>query len=317
MPSTDPSKFQRILETRLTQMAGELQYAFEAEVVSQTAAAVRSLSAEIATGVRVALAEELNQWVRRVRQAASPEEAAVALADGAVSFAGGAAVFRVAGGMARAMEARGAALGGMEIPLAAAPALATAVETRDPVMAMAGGAEIPASLREAIGAGAEDKVLVVPVVAEGSVTALLLAWGAAHPAALELVAQLAAVAFPAPPPPPPVAAELVTIAPAPARAAWEDLSPEEQKLHLAAQRFARVRVAEMRLYHAEAVEEGRRGRDLYHALREPVDSAREAFRRKFVAASPTMADYLHLEMLRTLGENDIALLGHDYPGSLV
>ena len=292
-----------------------MQYAFEAEVVSRTAAAVRSLSCEIATGVRVALAEELNQLVRRVRQAAGPEEAAVALADGAVLFAGGAAVFRVEGDMARAMEVRGAALGGMEIPLDTAAALATAVETRDPVMAMAGGAQIPASLREAIGAGAEDKVLVVPVVAEGSVTALLLAWGAVHPAALELVAQLAAVAFPAPPPP--VAAELVTIAPAPARTAWEDLSPEEQKLHLAAQRFARVRVAEMRLYHAEAVEEGRRGRDLYRALREPVDSAREAFRRKYVAASPTMVDYLHLEMLRTLGENDIALLGRDYPGSLV
>jgi hypothetical protein len=98
--------------------------------------------------------------------------------------------------------------------------------------------------------------------------------------------------------------------------AWDRLSAEEQRLHLRAQRFARVRVAEMRLYHAAEVRAGRSRRAVYDALREPIDAARETFRASYFAPCPSMVDYLHLEMVRTLANDDPELLGEIYPGIL-
>jgi hypothetical protein len=97
---------------------------------------------------------------------------------------------------------------------------------------------------------------------------------------------------------------------------WWDLSPKEQQQHLAAQRFARVQVAEMRLARPDAVRSGRVARDLYGAFKESVDAAREGFREKHMA-SPTMVDYLHLELVRSLAHDDANLLGPSYPGPLV
>jgi hypothetical protein len=98
---------------------------------------------------------------------------------------------------------------------------------------------------------------------------------------------------------------------------WWELTPHERQLHLAAQRFARLHVAEMRLYRLDAVRSGRARLDLYDALRDSIDTAREGFRQKFIGASTTMVDYLHLELLRSLADDDPHLLGHEYPGPLV
>ena len=97
---------------------------------------------------------------------------------------------------------------------------------------------------------------------------------------------------------------------------WAELTPQERQLHLAAQRFARLHVAEMRLYRIDAVRSGRARLDLYDALRDSIDTAREGFRQKFIGPSKTMVDYLHLELLRSLADDDPHLLGHEYPGPL-
>ena len=58
-------------------------------------------------------------------------------------------------------------------------------------------------------------------------------------------------------------AELVSIAPSgqkPVTVAWTSLTREQQELHQRAQRFARVQVAEIRLYKSENVKKGRAGR---------------------------------------------------------
>jgi len=99
--------------------------------------------------------------------------------------------------------------------------------------------------------------------------------------------------------------------------AWETLSSEDQQIHLRAQRFARVQVAEMRLYEADAVQSGRVRGDLYDALRKPIDAARESFREQFFSRCESMVDYLHLELMRTLAHDDPDLFGKDYPGPLV
>jgi hypothetical protein len=85
----------------------------------------------------------------------------------------------------------------------------------------------------------------------------------------------------------------------------------------AAQRFARVRVAEIQLYHAAAMKTGRASGDVYSALRTQIDAAREAYREKFLTPVNGTADYLHAEFVRTLANDDEALLGPGYPGPLV
>jgi hypothetical protein len=93
------------------------------------------------------------------------------------------------------------------------------------------------------------------------------------------------------------------------------MPPSEQQLHLRAQRFARVQAAEMRLYHADVVQSGRTHRNIYELLRQPIDSARETFRVQFFSC-PSMVDYLHLELTRTLANDETDLLGSSYPGPL-
>jgi hypothetical protein len=96
--------------------------------------------------------------------------------------------------------------------------------------------------------------------------------------------------------------------------------------HLQAQRFARVRVAEMALYQASQVKAGRLARNLYGTLRIQIDEARTGFQQKFLTATSLTAtsltattgipDYLHQEMVLVLAQNDTSLLGPDYPGPL-
>ena len=149
----------------------------------------------------------------------------------------------------------------------------------------------------------------------------LYSWGAAQTAALELLCQVAAavwtgmepVAVTAPVP------ELVQIAGAERRSrpTWDSLPVAEQQVHLKAQRFARVQVSEMRLNQAQAVQAGRTRHDLYGALREAIDGVRERFRVQYFAACPSMVDYLHLEIVRILANDDAGALGKDYPGPLL
>jgi len=282
---------------------------------------------------RLECAAELNQAVRRIRQAASQEELWSTVADVAAQFSGGAALLCLGGDNARVEKVRGAELAGViEVSLAAAPALAGAVASKDPVIAAAVASEVSAPLFDLLGQTSCDRVSIFPVVRRDTVVALIYAWGAVEAAAVELLAQAAGAGWiepepelpppppPAPMPPPPVtepapATPLVTLQPA-ARA-WDNLTAAEQQVHLRAQRHARVQVSEMRLFHSDEVQAGRSRRDLYGSLRTQIDTARESFRQKFFANCPSMVDYLHLEMLRTLANDDAELLGKDYPGPLV
>lgn len=93
-------------------------------------------------------------------------------------------------------------------------------------------------------------------------------------------------------------------------------APREEK-DLRAQRFARVRVAEIQLYHAAQMKNGRAAGDVYAALKSQMDAARDAYREKFLTPMNGTADYLHAEFVRTLANDDAALLGPGYPGPLV
>lgn len=311
MPPSAPSSLRQLIETRLAEFSAELE----------------TLFSEAREKSRGEIADQLNQAVRRIRQAQDREALAATLVDAASAAGAGAALFRVEGGEARGMCARGAGdaaaerFGSLAVPLSGAPALATAVESRDPVTAVTTAQEISEEVWALFEHSTEGRVSVYPLVVRDEVPALLYVWGPVQPEAVELLAQVAAAVWTGLEPPAVPAApaeELVQIAaPVNPASSWESLPVKEQQVHLRAQRFARVQAAEMRLRDADAVQAGRTRRDLYAVLREPIDTAREAFRRTFYAECPSMVDYLHLELVRTLANDDAELLGKDYPGPMV
>jgi hypothetical protein len=268
-----------------------------------------------------------------MRQAEGASEVLVTLLDAAGPFCGGAAVVRVDNGRFASARVRGASpevaagLAGLDLPLSAAAALAGAADSRDPVTAVASPAELSPEVSALVPQADGAKVSVYPVVSADAVRALLVCWGALQGGTLELLVQAAGLAWPVEKAMATASganAELLSIAPvnAPAasartsKAAWEDLPAEQQRIHLSAQRFARVRAAELRLHQAEAVQAGRVQRDIYGAVRHEIDEAREKFRRTFVETCPSMVDYLHIELVRTLANDNIAFMGSDYPGPL-
>jgi len=279
-----------------------------------------------------AITESLNQAVRRLRDVPSEVSALHLLTESSSGWARRAVVLLIENNQARSLGSNGAVEheANFMFDIETAPAVAAAIESRDPVVALASPAEISPALAAALGGDPAGKAYLFPVVVRQNVIAMLAASDELAPAALELLCQAVALRIeslraetpaalkPLPNP------ELVQIA-APAvpasetaeRRAWNDLTPEEQKLHLQAQRVARVKVAEMRLYQAEALRKGVFDGNVYGALRVEIDAARAEFLQTFLSKSPTMVDYLHLEILRSLAHEDDRILGSEYPGPMV
>jgi hypothetical protein len=294
--------------------------------------------ARVSTSVQAAeraLAEHLNQSVRRLRQAAAFPEMATVLCDAAAKFADACAVFHIVENAVGGERLQGAnteaAARFREIRFTAseAAAFAGAIESLEPVVALTTVAEVSPAVMEAFGHAPGDKAYLFPLTVDRTTVGMLYATGAVDTAALELLAQATAAVLEArqrpqwvSPPVPSPDSDLVSIAPAsaaPFRPApdWDQLTVSDRRLHLRAQRFARVKVAEMRLYRPDAVKAGRAQQDLYTALQETIDEGREEFRQTFVKASPTMVDYFHLELVRTLANDNAQWLGGKYPGRLV
>jgi hypothetical protein len=324
--STSVSPVRELLESHLTKTVLDLESVldshFSARAAEELARNSMSITAEVRERSQRELADHLNQAVRRMRQAPDGRELGAALMDAVVPFASGVALLRVQQAMAFGEEIRGvpeesaARFRNREMALERAPALAEAVRSRDPVTAAATPGEVSEELASLAAACESGRVFLYPVTVGDRVPALLCAWGEVRGSAMELLAQIAGAALCALP----GREDLLRIAPAPpggAKAEPRDaLSSEEQQVHLRAQRSARVQVAEMRLFEPEAVRAGRARHDLYGAMRARIDEARAAFHKTFFTANPTMVDYLHLELVRTLANDDPELLGKEYPGPM-
>jgi hypothetical protein len=264
------------------------------------------------------LSQKLNQAVRRLRSCESDAQWANALVDATQGFCDRAILFHVAGRSLRIQAARnaGAAHFADAAALDSALALASAVETKDTVVALRTRGEMSEPVAAWLGEVPHRKFHAIPVITrEGAVAGVLYADGDQNPVdagALELLATVAGAVHEK-------RGVFIEIQPAPAKALgepWLLLSREDQDLHMRAQRFARVHIAQMRLYKSDEVKIARTERNLYASLRVEFDSAREVFQRDFLSATDTMVDYLHLETLKTLANDDAALLGDDYPGPL-
>jgi hypothetical protein len=310
------------------------------EAVGAVAAAERDKADRQAESARRITAEALNQALRRMRQAASQSAVLELLADGTAPWADTVVVLSLGNNQARALAVRtlNAAADGIIdglIDVDAAGAIRSAVDSKDPLVALASPAEISPALAAVFrqtGPGdapsEPPRAYLFPVVVRQNVVAMLIASGGVTPAPLEVLSEatgmrLELLSAPAPlvplknPELVQIAAPSVPASSTTERRVWEELSQDDQKLHLQAQRVARVRVAELRLYNAEELRKGVFVGDIYNALRGGIDSARTEFLQSYLSKSPTMVDYLHLELLRSLAHDDDRLLGKDYPGPMV
>jgi hypothetical protein len=282
---------------------------------------------------RQSMAEGLNQSLRRLRQAASTDAVLQLTAELSSAYAHKVVVLVFGNNQARVAASRGLAAAdgsapeAIDLTLESAPALSSAIDTRDPVTVLAREAEVSPALVRLLAVGQTDKAYLFPVIARQQVVAMLVVAGEVFAAAPELLAETAGMRLES------VTSvdkelqpveNLVTIQhaatplhPSADRRSWDALSAEDQKLHLQAQRVARVRVASMRLDREEAWRRGLAHSDVYGALRREIESARTEFLQTFLSKSSTMVDYLHLEILRSLAHEDDRLLGREYPGPMV
>ena len=111
--------------------------------------------------------------------------------------------------------------------------------------------------------------------------------------------------------------EVVTAAAAAAAAgssshAAPTLSEEDAEVHRKAQRFARLLVDEIKLYNQAKVLEGRKNKDLYDRLKEDIDKSRATFKKRYGNTVAADVDYLQTEIVRSLAEDDISLMGANF-----
>jgi hypothetical protein len=322
-----PERMERVLEETIAGLAARLDEEHRDALEAGVQQAYR-----VSEAARRELIQKLNRSARRLRGFEDQRQWGNTLVDATRGFCGRAALFLVRDHKLHLETTRNfddADLAAA-VPLDDAPAFATAIETRDTLVAMRSSSELSGPIATYVGEG-DPKVYLFPVVARQDVPAVLFVdSGEVDVDALELLAAMAGAVLEPRQPARVLAAAapadgLVTItAPAPGPApsqkpeilSWFSLSREDKELHLRAQRYARVQVAEIRLYQSEKVKNGRAAHDLYTSLQAEIDSAREAFRRDFLNASDSMVDYLHLELVRTLANDDAEVLGRNYPGPM-
>lgn len=170
----------------------------------------------------------------------------------------------------------------------------------DRLMALSGGVPAEAAAVEA----EEAEPVAVSTAGEAEVET---------PEPWEQAASAAPVveSFPAAEPAPPPLAP-----PPPAVAGFDisQLSEADQKVHKDAKRFAKLLVSEIELYSKAKVADGRKNRDLYKRLKSDIERSRQTYEKRFGKTVGKQVDYFHEEIVRTLGGNDVSLLGSDYPG---
>ena len=87
---------------------------------------------------------------------------------------------------------------------------------------------------------------------------------------------------------------------------------EDAEIHKKAQRFARLLIDEIKLYNHAKVSEGRKNRDLYDRLREDIEKSRSTYQKRYGNSAAGGADYFSQELIRSLAEDDVSLLGSNF-----
>jgi hypothetical protein len=287
--------------------------------------------ARAAAQSRSRAAEELNQTARRLKQYKRESDWYDAVLDGAARFAPEVAMFAVQGNGFALRGTRGLTLpSDLAFPASRAAAFRNALDSGELVVALAAANEISEPVASAI---PNSRAILLPISNGERIAAMLVcvARDGVDTNALELIASIAGsvlerhsrqpvhLQIAEIPPAAPGGETKAEKTQAPVPEEYPDLDgvPEPDKLqHVRARRLARVKVAEMQLYRPEACHAGRLQGDVYLFLKREIDSARDTFREQFLNTK-SMIDYLHLELLAHIAQNDDSLLGADYPGQMV
>jgi hypothetical protein len=96
---------------------------------------------------------------------------------------------------------------------------------------------------------------------------------------------------------------------APAHPPTPSLSPEDQKSHDDAKRFARLVVSEIKLYNEAKVNEGRKNKDIYERLKEDIERGRHMYHERVAAPVRDSTNYFYDELVRILAGGDQSALG--------
>ena len=114
----------------------------------------------------------------------------------------------------------------------------------------------------------------------------------------------------------PHATEAAPAAAMSAAAAWGGqtaaLSGEDGEIHRKAQRFARLLMDEIKLYNQAKVSEGRKHKDLYDRLKDDIEKSRGTYQKRYGNTAAGAADYFSQELIRSLAEDDVSLLGGNF-----
>jgi hypothetical protein len=83
----------------------------------------------------------------------------------------------------------------------------------------------------------------------------------------------------------------------------------EQQADEAAQRYARLLVAEIKLYHEPLLEQAKRDRNVLRKLRPQIERAQQLYAERVPADLRSRTKYFEQELVRTLADGDSGLLG--------
>jgi hypothetical protein len=87
---------------------------------------------------------------------------------------------------------------------------------------------------------------------------------------------------------------------------------EGGEIHRKAQRFARLLMDDIKLYNQAKVSEGRKHKDLYDRLKEDIEKSRTTYHKRYGNTLAGAADYFNQELIRSLAEDDVSLLGSNF-----
>ncbi len=69
---------------------------------------------------------------------------------------------------------------------------------------------------------------------------------------------------------------------------------------------------EIKLYNQAKVAEGRKHKDLYDRLKEDIEKSRQTYHKRYGNTLAGEADYFSQELIRSLAEDDVSLLGSNF-----
>lgn len=268
------------------------------------------------------IVDRMNHVIRSFVQAENVDQWKEVLMDSVQSHCSRAALLRVQDEEILLDVARGYTEKPFLVRRDAAPAIQHAIQSGETTVAANVASEVSGTIAEYVGNA--EKIYLFPIVSNGKTLGLLMVDGVTLQSALEMISSAAGLSLQKAQQ---NHTEIAKIAPVTnlnitrtesqtSIPVWAKFPKEQQGLHARAHRFARVQVAKMQLEHAQAVANGRRISNLYSSLQPQIDSARSQFKDEFHPGEQTMIDYLHLELMENLANNDTTLLGADYPGPL-